>query len=65
MLGDGGASISGGQRQRLGIARAFLEKPDMLILDEPTSALDAESEESSQDFTKAVITIFCLNDYTF
>jgi ATP-binding cassette subfamily C protein CydD len=43
-LGERGARLSGGQAQRLAIARAFLKAAPLLVLDEPTSALDAESE---------------------
>jgi len=45
MLGERGATVSGGERQRLGVARALLADRPVLVLDEPTAHLDAENEE--------------------
>lgn len=44
MVSEMGASLSGGEKQRIALARAFLKKASILILDEPTSALDAQTE---------------------
>jgi ATP-binding cassette, subfamily B, bacterial MsbA len=49
MLGDRGVRFSGGEQQRIALARVLLEDSSILILDEPTSALDSESEAYIQD----------------
>ncbi|MFB5197803.1 ABC transporter ATP-binding protein [Neobacillus sp. KR4-4] len=49
LIGDRGIRISGGERQRLVLARAILRKPSILVLDEATSALDTENESKIQE----------------
>jgi subfamily B ATP-binding cassette protein MsbA len=55
MLGEDGARLSMGQRQRLTIARAIFKNPPFLVLDEATSALDAESENKVQQAMKVLL----------
>ena len=49
LIGEKGVKLSGGEKQRLGIARAVYKQPDILFLDEATSHLDLESEEKIRD----------------
>ncbi len=64
MLGQGGVNVSGGQKQRLCIARALLKRPRVLIFDDSSSAVDMTTEakifsrlaEEYQDATKIIIT---------
>jgi ABC-type multidrug transport system fused ATPase/permease subunit len=54
-VGERGARLSEGQKQRLALARAFLRDPRILILDEPTAALDARSEHLLQSALRKLV----------
>jgi len=54
-IGEGGARLSGGQAQRLALARAFLKNAPILLLDEPTSQLDPVTESHLADATRALM----------
>jgi ATP-binding cassette subfamily B protein len=54
VIGEGGVKVSGGEKQRLSIARALLRKPNLLVFDEATSALDSLTEEEINETIKKI-----------
>ena len=54
LIGEGGVKVSGGEKQRLSIARALLRHPQLLVFDEATSALDSLTEEEITQTVRAV-----------
>src|SRR5690606_31357118 len=54
VIGEGGVKVSGGEKQRLSIARALLRKPNLLVFDEATSALDSLTEEEITETIKEI-----------
>ncbi|MEP7129363.1 MAG: ATP-binding cassette domain-containing protein, partial [Chitinophagales bacterium] len=54
VIGEGGVKVSGGEKQRLSIARAILRKPKLMVFDEATSALDSLTEEEITDTIRLV-----------
>jgi ATP-binding cassette subfamily B protein len=53
-VGERGLKLSGGEKQRVGIARTLLKNPPILLLDEATSALDTQTERDIQDSLRAM-----------
>jgi ATP-binding cassette subfamily B protein len=55
IIGEGGMKLSGGEKQRLSIARALIRKPRLLVFDEATSALDSITEEEISNTIKDIV----------
>ncbi len=54
VIGEGGVKVSGGEKQRLSIARALLRRPQLLVFDEATSALDSLTEEEISETVRQI-----------
>lgn len=54
VIGEGGVKVSGGEKQRLSVARALLRQPNLMVFDEATSALDSITEEEITDTIRAL-----------
>ncbi|MBL1230615.1 ABC transporter ATP-binding protein [Enterococcus sp. BWB1-3] len=55
LVGEGGSTLSGGEKQRVSIARAFLKQSEIILLDEATAALDLENEAGVQQAIKKLV----------